>query len=282
MPAPLATVRADLRWPDKLEATLSRAYAKKPKDRYKSMAKFQTALKKVIDLPIEIEWPERWTARSKRVDADPKEGEIVPSELGAADIVTSTNPVVIPKVLEPKRALEILIRQLAAIWEQLQCAVILSIIAVLFFLVGLVASQPGSAHSPVLFYLIGLFLVGLSSNFWYVYLNSLNLRLLESVSFRKAPSFISKFEPQPVSVIAVTQIKANFYNAVIEVVGADGELVSETMVLHVVTSGHVWPEFETTGVAYPQGYLFCDDRGEPMALSILKDVAWICRDCKKN
>jgi serine/threonine-protein kinase len=71
-PAPLATVRADLRWPDKLEATLSRAYAKKPKDRYQSMAEFQTALKKVIDLPIEIEWPERWTARSKRVDADLK------------------------------------------------------------------------------------------------------------------------------------------------------------------------------------------------------------------
>jgi len=124
MPAPLATVRADLRWPDKLEATLSRAYAKKPKDRYQSMAEFQTALKKVIGLAIEIEWPERWTARSERTEADLKIVEMVSAAIVSASVVAEATIapsefVVLPAAIEPTQAIELLIAHLAIIPQRL-------------------------------------------------------------------------------------------------------------------------------------------------------------------
>jgi serine/threonine protein kinase len=137
MPAPLATVRADLRWPDKLEATLSRAYAKKPKDRYQSMAEFQSALKKVIDLPIEIEWPERWTARSERIDADLKIVEVVSAPIVSAPTFAPTNPVVIAPInpvviapaVRPKQAIEMLIAELGKIPQHLLRVVMLLMIS---------------------------------------------------------------------------------------------------------------------------------------------------------
>ncbi len=300
MPAPLSTARADLRWPDKLEAALSRAYAKKPKDRFRSMAEFQAALLKVVDVPVEIEWPERWTARSERIDADLKIVETVSAPIVSAPTVASTNPVVIPKVLEPGQVIEVLVKELAAIPQQLGFAVILSMIAAFLVLVGFMASQPGSTYSPVWFFLIGLIFTGFSSNFWYGYLDSLNMRILKSVSLSKAPAFVRKLQPQPVSILDLTKIKANFYYATIEVADADGKLVFEKVVVHSITFGHVWPEFETTRVAestretkalsvapgeqlpklqYPlSGYLFCDGCGDRIAISILRDVGWICSD----
>lgn len=300
MPAPLATVRADLRWPEKLEATLSRAYAKKPKDRYQSMAEFQTALRKVVDLPIEIEWPERWTARSERIEADLKVTETAPAVIVSAGLVSSTNLVVIPKLLEPGQVIEVLVKELDAIPQQLEYAVILSMISAFLVLVGFMATQPGSTYSPVWFLLVGLIFTGFSSNFWYGYLDSRNIALLKSVSLSKAPAFVRNLAQQPVSILEVTKIKTNFYNVSIEVVDADGKLVSKKVVVRSITSGHVWPEFEITRVAestrttkavsaetgvlvnqlqYPlSGFLFCDDRGGRLAISILRDVGWIYCD----
>lgn len=300
MPAPLATVRADLHWPDKLEATLSRAYAKKPKDRYQSMAEFQTALKKIIDLPVEIEWPERWTARSERIEADLKVRESVPAVIVSQEISSLTVPPAIPKLLEPMQAIEILVADIDEIPKQLGYAVILLMIAASLGLIGLMATQPGSTYSPVWFFLIGFVFVLLSSLFWYGYLDSHKIGLFKRVSLSKAPTFVRKLQPQPISIIGLTKLQANFYCATIEVADADGKLVSEKVIVHSITFGHVWPEFETTRVAestrarealpaapaeplpklqYPlAGYLFCDGRGAKVAISILRDVGWICSD----
>lgn len=311
MPAPLATVRADLRWPDRLEATLSRAYAKKPKDRYQSMAEFQTALKKVIDLPIEIEWPERWTARSERTEADLKIVEIVSEPTVSAPVVSEasvapTNPVVIAPVnpvvlapaVRPKQAIEMLIAELGKIPQHLLCVVMLLMITVLFFMLAFMASQPDSNYSPVWFMLFGLVVAGFSSRESDLYLDSKNINLLKRVKLRDAADMVKRLDPHSIKVLELTRVKSNFYRATIEVADSSGTVERKKVDLVSENLGEVWkatiaaPVQETiekiealpaasfasnSQLQYPlTGYLFCTSDGDKIAISIHSAVGWIC------
>ncbi len=306
MPAPLATVRADLPWPEKLEATLSHAYAKKPKDRYQSMAEFQTALKKVIDLPIEIEWPERWTARSKRVDADLKIVEIVSAPIVSAPTVAPTNavvnapinPVVIAPAVRPKQAIDMLIGELGKIPQHLVRVLQLLMITLLFFMLAFMASQPDSTYSPVWFMLFGLVTAGFSSRESDLYLDSKNINLLKRVKLSGAADMVKRLEPHSVNISEVIRLKANFYRATIEVADSSGNVESRKVDLVSENLGEVWkaaiaaPVQETiekiealpaASVAsnpqlqYPlTGYLFCTSDGHEVAISIHSAVGWIC------
>lgn len=281
MPAPLATVRADLRWPDKLEATLSRAYAKKPKDRYQSMAEFQTALKKVIDLPVEIEWPERWTARSERTEAALKVAE----------------PVEYRVVIDPAQSIEVLLKYLSGIPERIQSGVVLLMIAFFFVLLGFMAFQAGTVNGLVLFGIVGLVVTYISSVYWSSFFESQNIEILKNVSLYKAQALVGKLRPQRISIIEVTKLRADFCQAIIEFSDADHKLVSEKVVVRNITLGEVWSEWKTAAeieaaaktiavvaapgeaaikLRYPlTGYLFCDEGGRKIAISILSEVGWI-------
>lgn len=281
MPAPLATVRADLRWPDRLEATLSRAYAKKPKDRYQSMAEFQTALKKVIDLPIEIEWPERWTARSERTEAALKVAEPVEHRV----------------VIDPSQSIEVLLKYLSGIPERIQSGVVLLMIAFFFVLLGFMAFQAGTVNGLVLFGIVGLVVTYISSVYWSSFFESQNIEILKNVSLYKAQVLVGKLRPQRISIIEVTKLRADFCQAIIEFADADHKLVSEKVVVRNITLGEVWSEWKTAAeieaaaktiavvaapgeaaikLQYPlTGYLFCDEGGRKIAISILSEVGWI-------
>ena len=299
MPAPLSTVRADLRWPDKLEATLSRAYAKKPKDRYQSMAEFQTALKKVIDLPIEIEWPERWTARSVRVEADLKVSEIVSSSRFSDEEISPEVPF-LPREPEPKKLIETLLRGFADIPSLLDSAVISFMIALALALMAFMAFQPGSGQSPFWFMLFSTVSIGFASNRWNAYLGSRNISILRKVSLNNAPDYIKKLQWQRVSVIDIVKRGANFYSVSFEFTDANGNLLREKVSVHGITSDAVLRQVEekttTDGsnsvkalpaasvlpvitLQYPfSGYLFRDNHGDKIAISILSDVGWIYGD----
>jgi serine/threonine protein kinase len=306
MPAPLATVRADLRWPDKLEATLSRAYAKKPKDRYQSMAEFQSALKKVIDLPIEIEWPERWTARSERIDADLKIVEVVSAPIVSAPTFAPTNPVVIAPInpvviapaVRPKQAIEMLIAELGKIPQHLLRVVMLLMISVLFFMLAFMASQPDSTYNPVWFMLFGLVIAGFSSRESDLYLDSKNINLLKRVKLSGAADMVKRLEPHSIKVLEVTRFKSNFYRATIEVADSSGNVERNKVDLVSEILGEVWKaaivaqvqetieKIEALPAAqvasnpklqYPlTGYLFCTSDGDEIAISIHSAVGWIC------
>jgi serine/threonine protein kinase len=310
-PAPLATVRADLRWPDKLEATLSRAYAKKPKDRYQSMAEFQTALKKVIDLPIEIEWPERWTARSKRVDADLKIVEIVAAPIVSAPIVSEasvapTNPVVIAPAIKPKQAIEMLIAELGNQQHRLRVLQLSMYTAFFFFVaflasqlfVAFIASQPVSTYFPLPYIIYALVVWCLSPRESDLYLDSKNTNLLKRVKLSGAASLVKQLEPHSIKVLELVRLKPNCYYATIEVADSSGNFESRKVDLVSENLGEVWkatiaaPVQETiekiealpaASVAsnpqlqYPlTGYLFCTSDGDKIAISIHSAVAWIC------
>lgn len=299
MPAPLAAVRADLRWPDKLEATLSRAYAKKPKDRYQSMAEFQTALKKVIDLPIEIEWPERWTARSVRVEADLKVSEIVSLSRFSDEEISPEVPF-LPRNPEPKKLIETLLRGLADIPSLLDSAVISLMIALALALMAFMAFQPGSGQSPFWFMLFSTVSIGFASNRWNAYLGSRNISILRKVSLNNASDYIKKLQWQRVSVIDIVKRGANFYSVSFEFTDANGNLLREKVSVHGITSDAVLrqvekkrnpdsdnsskaltaaPKYPVITLPYPfSGYLFCDGRGNKIAISILSDVGWIFGD----
>lgn len=281
MPASLATVRADLRWPDKLEATLSRAYAKKPKDRYQSMAEFQNALKKVIDLPVEIEWPERWTAKSERAEAALKVAE----------------PVEYRVVIDPAQSIEVLLKYLSGIPERIQSGVVLLMIAFFFVLLGFMAFQAGTVNGLVLFGIVGLVVTYISSVYWSSFFESQNIEILKNVSLYKAQVLVGKLRPQRISIIEVTKLRADFCQAIIEFADADHKLVSEKVVVRNITLGEVWSEWKTAAeieaaaktiavvaapgeaaikLQYPlTGYLFCDEGGRKIAISILSEVGWI-------
>jgi serine/threonine protein kinase len=296
MPAPLATVRSDLRWPDKLEATLSRAYAKKPKDRYQSMAKFQTALKKVIDLPIEIEWPERWTARSERIEADLKDSEILPSVPVSVETITSMPPpVVIPKLLEPKQAIELLVKDLVAIPRQFGSVLIgWMIFAMHVFAAVVTAFQPGSSYIPAIYMIVAFFLFSLVSTYWNGYLDLKSILLLKKVSLKNAPAFSRKLEARRISIVEAFKLDGNFYEVTFEVDDSSAIEKSEKVTVRKASSGLVWRSLETKDVKavaakpsaarsvskaklqYPiSGYSFYDEKGEILAISILSDVGWI-------
>jgi len=303
MPAPLATVRADLRWPDKLEATLSRAYAKKPKDRYQSMAEFQSALKKVIDLPIEIEWPERWTASSERIEAELKIVEIVSAPIVSAPIVSEATIapsefVVLPPAVEPKRVLELLLADLAIIPQRLVRVGKLLMITALFFLLAFMASQPDSTYSSGSFLFAALIGIGISSRDWNRYLDSLDTYLLKRVKLSSAAAVVKQLEPHSISVLDVVRLKTNFYRATIEVAVSNGKLERQNVLIRSVTSGGVWKaamaaplreamaklQVSPAEVAAPNsnlqypltGYLFCSSDGDKIAISIHNAVGWIC------
>jgi serine/threonine protein kinase len=297
MPAPLATVRTDLRWPDKLEATLSRAYAKKPKDRYQSMVAFQTALKKVIDLPIEIEWPERWTARSERIEGDRKVDKTVPAPLVSAKIVGSTKPVATAQTLEPEQITEVLLGSLPVISQKESLFVLVSYIAAVITFMSFAVTE--IIGSPILWPL-SLILLGFGWKLWRDYSYLVNIAILKKVRFDESHDYTRRLRSRQISIIEVTKIKANYYCVTINYAVSVGSSLHEKLVVRLVTFNDLWQELEmktsrkrrnmteklptradlpVPKLQYPlPGYLFCDSRGDKIAISIQNDVGWIFSD----
>ena len=158
MPLPLSAARADLHWPPKLDETLSRAYAKKPTARYQSMAKFQAALLEVMKVPVEIAWPERWTARSQRAEAPLKVVEItsVPSVQLESSVQSDIVPsFVIVTPLEPEETIAVLLADFAEMPYKVKSVWLTFSLALSCLALAYLAGQMGPPPDIFLFFVRG-------------------------------------------------------------------------------------------------------------------------------
>lgn len=284
MPEPLATARADLRWPNGLEETLSRACAKKPKDRYQSMTEFLAALLKVIDVPVEIEWPDHWTVRSERMDADLKLS--VNSKLAAGVAAKDMF-----KAVDPKVAARSLAAELRAALSFRDIGVGCSFLAVTILVVVFSPAKGpdlSSSIGPLL--LASLFAVGA---YWsgVTFFSLLQIPLVRKASWFDNTSNIERMTYQPITVLQIVNGKRDFYFVHCRIDDFAGEVVERQLVVRRASDGPVWRE-NTGGQraamnSYPglsqaafsncalPGYLFFDDKGEPVAISVLTDLGWV-------
>lgn len=284
MPAPLSTARTDLRWPDKLEGVLSRACAKKPKDRYQSMAEFQSALKKVIDLPTEIEWPERWTARSERIDADLKLGM-------NSKLVSSVEPKVIVAVVDPQVAAKSLATELRAALSIRDIALSFSFLAVTIMIMSFSPIRnPGIFPSTALLGL-SLFFAVCACCAWVTFLSLLQIPLVRKASWFDNTSNLERMKTQSITVLQIVNGKRDFYFLKCRYDDFSGVVIDRQLVVRKASNGPVWRENSkelggakrvngqsspaTSGDLPLPGYLFYDDKGEPVAISVLTDLGWV-------
>ena len=315
MPAPLETTRSDIQWPKKLAKILTRAYAKKPDDRYQSISEFLNALMTLEEMPSELQWPERWSKRSVRIEDDAKSREIKIENIASLKYPVSTNVTV-----EPPQSIDDLVKSLNRIAETRILAMIPTGFAILAALSAVISANT-NALLCVLNMIIGLFCTLAACGLWRCFLNEQKLPIVKKAGLSNASSVVKNLKPQRISVLKIVKFppttvsrnsKSGLYSECVselvnksyvvdfEIADSTGNVTLKKLIVRPVPSenqhlkwGSVWRKIFLAGqnekfgadasaeiaLNYPlPGNLFSDRDGEPMAISIENSAGWIYPD----
>jgi hypothetical protein len=147
---------------------------------------------------------------------------------------------------------------------------------------------------------LSLILLGFGWKLWRDYSYLVNIAILKKVRLDESPDYTRRLRSRRISIIEVTKIKANYYCVTINYAVSVGSSLHEKLVVRLVTFNDLWRELEmktsrkrrsmteklptradlpVPKLQYPlPGYLFCDSRGDKIAISIQNDVGWIFSD----